>query len=200
MNTRLSTFFVIIALFAAVQYSFAQKLKVTQGDLKSLAGETALNIVYEYGPMGVGKFDKEEDYIAKKKVEYNEKEAGRGDNWAQAWVNDRKERFEPQFEELFNKHSKNPKVGSNPAAAYTLIIKTTFTEPGFNVYVARKNARIDGEARIVKTGDNGSPVATISFVNAPGRTFGGYDYDTGTRIQEAYAVLGKSLGKLIGGN
>jgi hypothetical protein len=33
--------------------------------------------------------------------------------------------------------------------------------------------------------------------NCPGRTFGGNDYDTGTRIQESYAVAGKGLGKFI---
>ncbi len=198
MNTRLSSFLAVLALFAGIQYSYAQKLKLTQGDLKVLEGEKSLNVTYQYGPMGIGKFDREEDYIAKKTAEYNEKEAGRGDKWAQSWINDRTERFEPQFEELFNKHSQGVQVGSNPSAKYTLVIKTTFTEPGFNVYVARKNARIDGEAYIVKTDSPDNPLATISFVNAPGRTFGGYDYDTGTRIQEAYAVLGKSLGRMIG--
>mgnify|MGYP001156557944 CR=1 FL=1 len=199
MNTKLKTFFAVLALFAGIQYSYAQKLKLTQGDLKMLAGEKSLNVTYQYGPMGIGKFEREEDYVAKKVAEYNEKEAGRGDKWSQSWVSDREERFEPQFEELFNKHSNGIQVGSNPSATYTLVIKTTFTEPGFNVYVARKNARIDGEAIIVKTSDPNTPLAVISFVNAPGRTFGGYDYDTGTRIQEAYAVLGKSLGKMIGG-
>lgn len=198
MKTRFSALFAIITLFVAVQYTYAQKLKIVQGDLKALSGESTLNVDYQYSPMGVGKFDREEDYLAKKKAEYNEKEPGRGEKWELAWVSDRQERFEPQFEELFNKHSAKLKVGSNPSAKYTLVVKTTFTEPGFNVYVARKNARIDGEVWIVPTGDLSNPVAKISFVNAPGRTFGGYDYDTGTRIQEAYAVLGKSIGKMIG--
>lgn len=198
MKAKLTSFLSIVAFFAVVQYSYAQKLKVTQGDLKALSGENTLNVIYQYSPMGVGKFEREADYLAKKKEEYNEKEAGRGDKWELAWVSDREERFEPQFEELFNKHAGKIKVGDNPSAKYTLIIKTTFTEPGFNVYVARKNARIDGEAWIVPTNDLSNPIATISFVNAPGRTFGGYDYDTGTRIQEAYAVLGKSLGRMIG--
>lgn len=198
MKAKFRSFLIAITLFTTVQYTYAQKLKVTQGDLKALSGETSLNVIYQYSPMGVGKFDREEDYLAKKKAEYNEKEPGRGDKWEKAWIDDRHERFEPQFEELFNKHSKNLQVGSNPSAKYTMIVKTTFTEPGFNVYVTRKNARIDGEVLIVPTGDNNNPIATISFINAPGRTFGGFDYDTGTRIQEAYAALGKSLAKLVG--
>lgn len=198
MKAKFTSFLFAIALITTVQYSFAQKLKITQGDLKALSGETSLNVIYQYSPMGVGKFDREEDYVAKKKAEYNEKEPGRGDKWEQSWIEDRQKRFEPQFEELFNKYSKNLQVGINPSAKYTMIVKTTFTEPGFNVYVTRKNARIDGEILIVPTGDNNNPVATISFINSPGRTFGGYDYDTGTRIQEAYAALGKSLAKMVG--
>jgi hypothetical protein len=197
MKAKLTSFFTLVALFLAVQHSFAQKLKITQGDLNPISGETSLNVVYQYNPMGVGKFDREADYLAKKKTEYNEKEAGRGDKWEQSWIADRQERFEPQFEELFNKHAKNLQVGSNPSAKYTLVVKTTFTEPGFNVYVTRKNARIDGEIWLVATSDQSNPLAIISFVNAPGRTFGGFDYDTGTRIQEAYAALGKSIARML---
>ena len=40
-------------------------------------------------------------------------------------------------------------------------------------------------------------IYTISVSNASGRTFGGYDYDTGLRLSEAYAVAGKRLGKYI---
>jgi hypothetical protein len=196
MKIKKTILLTITTLWMTLPVAFAQKLKLIQGDLSALKDETELNVAYEYSPMRVGKFEKEEDYIAKKKAEYNEKEAGRGEKWEAAWIGDRSERFEPQFEELFNKHAKNLKVGSNPSAKYTLIIKTTFTEPGFNVYVTRKNASIDGQAIVVKTGDT-TPIATISFEKAPGRTFGGYDYDTGTRIQEAYAMLGKSLGKFM---
>ncbi len=197
MNQKLRLIAGIAALFFLVHYSYAQKLKVTEGNTSALKSESSLNVAYEYTPMGVGKFEKEADYVEKKKAEYNEKEAGRGDKWADSWESDRAERFEPQFEELFNKHAGNLQVGSNPSAKYTLVVKTTFTEPGFNVYVARKNARIDGEVWITETANPSNVVAKISFVNAPGRTFGGYDYDTGTRIQEAYAVLGKSLGRFL---
>ena len=85
--------------------SFAQKLKLVEGDLKSLAGQQEINTEFDYSQMKVGKFDKEEEYVSKKKEEYNKKEAGRGDNWAKAWVDDRKNRFEPKFNELFAKSS-----------------------------------------------------------------------------------------------
>lgn len=84
-----------------------------------------------------------------------------------------------------------------PKAKYTLIYKTTFTEPGFNVGVMRKNATIDGEAWIVETADKNKVIAKIAVTKAPGRMFGGFDFDTGERISEAYAMAGRALARLI---
>ena len=78
-----------------------------------------------------------------------------------------------------------------------MIFKTTFTEPGYNIYVSRKNAEIDGEVWIVETANPSNVIAKISVQNCPGRTFGGNDYDTGNRIEESYAVAGKGLGKFL---
>ena len=47
----------------------AQKLKLIEGDLSVLKSETAINTAFTYENMSVGKFDKESDYIAKKKEE-----------------------------------------------------------------------------------------------------------------------------------
>ena len=57
--------------------------------------------------------------------------------------------------------------------------------------------RPDGEAWIVETADKSKVIAKISIQKAPGRTFGGYDFDTGERIAESYADAGKALGKFI---
>jgi hypothetical protein len=176
--------------------AFAQKVRILDGNMDALKGVTKLNVQFDYSKMGVGKFETEEEYLSKKKDDYNKKEAGKGDEWVKSWKADRKNRFEPQFKELFAKHS-DINIGEYPNEKYTLIFKTTYTEPGYNVYVTRKNAEIDGEAWIVETSNPGTPLARISVQNCPGRTFGGNDYDTGTRIQESYAVAGKGLGKFI---
>jgi len=78
-----------------------------------------------------------------------------------------------------------------------MIFKTTSTEPGYNIYIKRKNAEIDAEVTIVETADRNKVIAVISISNAPGRTFGGYDYETGVRIAESYEVSGKRLGIFI---
>jgi len=176
----------------------AQKLKVTEGSLSALKGQTEINTEFTYDGMKVGKFDNEADYIQKKTTEYNSKEAGRGDTWAKAWKDDREARYEPKFAELFNEHGSIKSV-HNKSAKYTLIFKTNFIEPGFNVGVWRKNASMDGEVWIVETASPDKAVAKISVEKAQGRVFGGYDFDTGVRIAEAYADAGKALGKFIKG-
>ena len=50
------------------------------------------------------------------------------------------------------------------------------------------------EVNIIETASK-AKVATYSIKSAPGRTFGGNDYDTGLRIEEAYATAGKHFGK-----
>jgi hypothetical protein len=173
---------------------FSQKIKLLEGDLSPLKGETAIKTDFEY-EMSVGKFKKEEDYIASKKSELNGKEAGRGDTWEKSWKSDREERFEPQFRELFSKHSEISTVDEN--AKYTLIFKTIKTEPGFNVGVASKPAFIDAEALIVETQNPSKVIAKLSITKAPGRDVMGFDYETGARLQEAYAKAGKELGGFI---
>lgn len=185
------------ALFSLLSISMvlqAQKLKLTEGDLSSLKDETSINFEFTYDNMSVGKFDTEKEYVEKKTEEYNKKETGRGDNWAKNWVSDRQARYEPKFIELFTKASGMPESKS---AKYTIIFKTKFTEPGFNIGIVRKNAKIDGEAVIVETANKKKVIAVISVDNALGRTFGGYDFDTGLRIGEAYADAGKALGKYM---
>jgi hypothetical protein len=174
----------------------AQRIKLVNGSLSALAGQQSINVVFHYNNMRVGKFDKEANYVNKKVEEYNKKEAGRGDNWAKAWVDDRAFRFEPKFNELFTKSS-DIQAGNLASAKYTLVVNTTFTEPGFNVGVWRENASINATIEVVETSNMSNKIGEISMEKALGRTFGGYDFDTGLRIMEAYADGGKALGKFV---
>lgn len=174
--------------------TYAQKIKVTHGSLDALKNEKEINIEYTYENMGVGKFDNEADYVKKRTAELNAKESGRGNTWAKAWVADRKDRFEPKFDELF---TKTGDMTLSKNAKYTIIFNTSFVEPGFNVGVMKKNAYIDGEVLIVETADRSKVVAKLTVEKAPGRSFWGNDYDTGERISEAYAMSGKALARKI---
>lgn len=172
----------------------AQKVRLLDGDLAPLRGESKIVLAYAYDNMRVGKFDNGDEYVRTHKEELNKKEPGRGDNWEKAWVADRKNRFEPKFADLYAKYSP---LAPMATAKYTLIFKTVFTEPGFNVGVWKKNAEIDGEAWIVETDHPDHVIAKLTVSKAPGRSFWGNDYDTGARLEESYAVAGRGVGKFL---
>jgi hypothetical protein len=186
---------VIIALLAISLGGYAQKIKLVEGDPKVLKGQTSVNTEFTYDNMSVGKYSNEKDYLDEKKKAYNDKEPGKGDSWVLKWEADRKERFEPKFRELFTKESD---MGASDAnAKYTLIFKTTKTEPGFNVGIMKQPAFIDGELWIVETQNKDKVLAKLSIAKVPGSQFAGFDYETGARIQECYAKAGKEFGDYL---
>jgi hypothetical protein len=177
----------------------AQKVVIKSGSFDFLRNQKVILVQFDYSNLGVGKFDKEDDYIAKKVADYNKSEAGKGDNWKKAWFDDRPNRYEPKFELLFNEYMADREIRCDKTtkdASYIMVVHTTFIEPGFNVGVSRKPAYINAEIKFVDA-VNKKEVAAVSVENCPGRDAFGYDYDTGLRIQEAYAKLGKSLASLI---
>lgn len=179
---------------------FAQRVNLKSGDTDVLAGQKTLNVEYDYSDFGVGKFATEKEYLDKKAAEYNAKEAGKGDAWKKTWVEDRKNRFEPKFEELFNKGLEGKGValvGGRPDSKYTIIVKTKFVEPGFNVGVMRKNAAVDFDIDVVETANKSKKVAEMSIDKVPGGMFGGFDFDTGARLAESYAKAGKVLANYL---
>jgi|SRR5882724_3362790 len=173
----------------------AQHIKLLEGSIDVLKNEKSINTEFTYKDMRVGKYDKEADYVNEKKEEYNKKEPGKGDAWAKNWEGDRQYKYEPKFNELFEKYSD---MIVKPGSKYTLIFNTNFTELGFNVGVARKSAQINGDAVIVETADKSKIIAKIRLEKAPGSAFfTGNDFDSGDRIAECYASAGKGLAKFI---
>jgi hypothetical protein len=192
-----STSLIIVLLLAFTGLS-AQKIKVESGNLTKLKDQKTFNVIYEYSPMSVGKFKKEQDYVDQKTKTYNDDVSGSGDKWAKAWVNDRAARFEPKFEELFNKYLEDQgvKIGSEyKDAKYTMILHTTFTEPGFNIVISKKPAIVNVELRIVETANPTKVIAVVTSMKNTGTSMGFNDMDTGVRLTEAYAKCGKGFGK-----
>jgi hypothetical protein len=186
--------FIVLMMMSVSSLAYAQKIKVIEGDVKALKGITSMRVEFEYDDMIVGKDLTEEQYIKDKKQKLNEKESGRGEKWEGQWIADRKERFEPQFKELFTKHSV---ISVSESAPYTLIFKTKRTEPGWNVGVMRVPAYIDGEVWFVDSANKNKVIAKLSVLKAPGRDAMGFDYETGLRLQEAYAKAGKEIAQYL---
>lgn len=176
----------------------AQKVSLKSGSLDFLQGMTEIRIEYAYDNMMVGK-TKEADYVAKKVKEYNSKEPGKGDTWQEAWVSDREMKFQPRFQEAFNNFVTlglvNFKADINSGSKAKMVFHTTFTEPGYNIYMSSKNASINAEVKFFD--EAGTEMALVTITNSPGSGFWELDYDTGTRIQEAYANAGRSLAVFI---
>ncbi len=188
----------LLFLFSSTNL-FAQKIKLVSGDLSFLKGQTKLNVEYIYDGMMVGK-KTEVEYIKDRMEKYNKDEPGKGEKWLTSWKGDRTKRFQPKFEELLNKYLEPAKVSvsaNNSDAKYTLVLKTTFTDPGYNVGVSRKPSYIDVEVTFIETGKSATELAKITMLKAPGQDWGGYDFEAGYRIQESYAKSGKTLGAFL---
>ncbi len=180
--------------FILISPAIGQKVKA-DGNVDFLKGVKEVTLAYKYDKMAVGKFKDGNDYVAKKTKELNEKEKGKGDEWAKKWVADRSERFEPRFEMLLGEYCKGIDFDQNNKSDYTMTLETVFTEPGFNVGVMRQNAYINVIVHF--TDKSGKELATLTINNIPGRDVFGYDFDTGQRIEESYAKAGKTIGKYL---
>ncbi|MBL0342728.1 MAG: hypothetical protein IPP71_18650 [Bacteroidetes bacterium] len=188
----------VFLLLAAGSVS-AQKIKVESGSIDAVKSDKKVNIQYDYSNFGVGKFKTEAEYVDVKVKEYNDKEPGKGDKFKEGWIKARKDRYEPKFEELINDvlAKSGTTYGINPEAKYTLIVKTTFVEPGFNIGIMKQAAYVSFEYIYVETANPTTVIAKLSQQKVPGSQVMGYDYDAGSRIAESYAKGGKMLGKLL---
>ncbi len=198
---KITTFVFLIlcaACIVSAQYgSFGgSKIILKSGDLKQIKSEKKIKVEYDYSNIKVGAYNSESEYIDKKVKEYNAKEKGKGDKWQAGWVGARKDRYEPKFKELYNKCGQ--KIGMSidenaSSSKYTLIVKTTFIEPGFNVGVAKQPAYCNFEFLYVETANPSNVVCELYINNVIGSQGMGFDFDTGSRIQESYAKAGKML-------
>lgn len=178
----------------------ANAQKMTEGDkkLSFLKGEKKFNIVYVYDGMMVGK--KPEAEYKKEKIDmYNGKQAGKGDKWAEKWVNTRGAIYEPAFDELVNKGLSA--VGASAStnakdAKYTIEVKTVMLEPGFNSYVMKVDPHVLFEISYLDA--SGKSLAKGQLTAFGVKMFDNdFDFDPSGRIKECYAKCGKEVAKSI---
>lgn len=199
MTMKKVVYFLIGAMLLSAGSVFSQ-CKVTKGDLSVLKGQSVVNVQFDYSNMMMGKKKTEAQYVTEKKAELNKKEAGSGDKWETAWVGDRDARFEPSFLKNFNEEVQGKGlVGKEDAAdaKYTLIVRTVYTEPGYNVGVSRMDAYISLKVDLVENGAADKIIASMEMKKEPSINMMGYDYDKGGRIQSCYDRAGGHLGKCI---
>ncbi len=161
-------------------------------------GDT-LKIVYDYSKMKVDTFSSQELFIKSTVQKYNLKEPGRGDKWKSDWFSDRVNMFQPRFETLFRKYlqKKMAYCVNCQNADFVVVVRTTRTYLGYSNHLIYSMfswaAECDFEIDIYKTDNFKDPIAIGFLERARGQDYGGYYYETGIRITEAYARVARAI-------
>jgi len=201
----------VLILLIAISYSKAQyggygygggggrsvrpMISVNSGNIAGLKSINNVNIVYDYSKVAVGSFRNEVDYLKKKEDDYK-KDPEKYNRFKDSWFRSRVERFEPKFEEMFNKMGKKSGISgknSSSDAPVTLRVETVFVEPGYNIGISRMPAYIDLECTFLDK--DGNEIIRYFIKNAVGASAMGFDYDAGSRLVESYAKGCKMLMK-----
>lgn len=188
--------------------------KLISGSFDALKGEKSLNVMFEYSnitvgnaanPFATGKGTPEKEYVDKKTSELNAKNPGDGDRWSKAWQDDRTRLFQPAFIQAFNeKLEKQGLIAKENVsdAKFTLLVKTVFVDPGWNIGVSKKEAFISLQIDIVETADHSKVVASVEMKNIMKKVQVSYgdmtfDFAVGQRLQACYEQAGISFGKFL---
>ncbi len=174
----------LLAVMAFVFSGHAQKLKLVDGELDYLKNQKLLRVEFTYDNLKVGKMS-EEDYVAKKVKDYNKKEDGQGDEWKEKWESDKEEAYPDFFIRMFNMLMGNGQVVLNENAFdadYTIVVNTSFIEPGFDIGFQSKRAYTNMEVRIVSKDDPEKTLARFTITKSPGNSLFGPNFSTVDRV------------------
>lgn len=192
MKTRL---LFIAAMLVAFGMN-AQKIKLIEGDINFLKGQDVLGVAFTYDEnLKVGS-GTETEYMEKKMADADEDNPDGGEAWKEAWYADRTEHFQPKFIALFEKGLVKKDVvllENDDTPKYTMIVNTTFIEPGFNVGMASKKAEVSMDITFVETSNHQNILAAYRILKSPGTAM----YDLGARVGESYAKAAKAFSKLL---
>lgn len=180
----------------------ATKVKLLEGDPSELKGKkvktdfTFTDAVVSRYKVGFGKKIPESQFIEDKKNKINEKEAGKGDDWAKKWEADKVNLYPNSFHIKYNEMGKETgSTASSTEGDIILTIHTNYIEPGYFIGIDKTPAIINAECEFKNL--SGASIAKYLISNCPGQAFGFGDIDTGARMSEAYEKLAKELFKAI---
>lgn len=185
---------VLITLYLSIiSAANAQKIEIESGDLSFLKGVSEISVVFEYPEdMEFGKTTLEE-YVDDKVKEREKKEEGSGEIWKNKFYDDR-DRYNERFIETLGKYSKDLVVAEdNKEFKYTMIVKTTFTEPGFQLGFHSKSSSINLEINFIETNTPDNIITTVNISKAVGVAHP----DAGERVASAYANAGAVFGRYL---
>ncbi|HLV24294.1 MAG TPA: hypothetical protein VKY36_05900 [Moheibacter sp.] len=194
----MKTTLLFIAFTAFSLNVMAQKMKIENGDLNFLKGQTEINVQLDFGKATFyNEKMSEDEYIAKRIKEIgDEKGKAEADKWLSDWNYSKENSFIDKFIASFNK-SGDIQASKDGSAPYTLIVETTWIYPGWFAGVMKQPAKVSTSLKFVETANPGKVLAVIDSKNAPGDgNFVGVA-NNNDRIAEGYAKTGKTLGGLV---
>lgn len=174
--------------------SLAQKFDFIEGNLEALKGQTIISTEITFDNVIVGAGFPEKKFIADKKELWEIKEPGKGDEWEQMWYAGQQKYYNRAFRKGLPKYLR---ITPTDEAAYTIILKTTQIEPGWNGGVIGGVAWLNAQAWIVDSSDKTKVIAKIQLPVCKGHDSHGGDFEMSERILQAYETAGKLLGWFI---
>lgn len=193
---------IVFALLFVSSIMTAQDMDVVKGNFDFLKDQKEINVEFDYSKMTVlAEKLTEEQYVAKRSAELNEKAKNTGDIWKKKWYSSRELIWNPKFLELINvvlaKEKKDITFQEGLTnAKYTLIVQTVWIYPGWDAAVMKQKAKVSTVLKFVETKNKSNVLLEISSEEAPGDQWGN-NFSNESRIGEGYAKTAKSLAKMI---
>lgn len=180
----------------------AQRMDVVKGNFDFLKGQKEINVQFDYSELTLMKEKKSEAaYIEDRTNDLNEKNKNVGDIWAKKWKASRELSWNPKFLELVNVVLSKKDVDVSfqeelTTAPYTLIVKSVWIYPGWDVMMMKQPAKVTTLLTFVETANPSNVLVEITSEEAPGDQWGS-NFSNETRIGEGYAKTGKSLAQRL---
>ncbi len=192
----------ILAMLFISRLTTAQDMKIEKGDFTFFKGQKLINVEFDYSNLKMLKDNiTEEQYIADRTTDLNNKNSGVGTAWKKKWMSSKEMIWQPKFLELLNIVSTKEDADITyeegaKNAKYTLIVETVWIFPGWDVSVMKQKAKVSTILKFVETANRKNVLLEISSTDAPGDQWGS-NFSNESRIGEGYAKTAKSLSKMI---
>lgn len=193
--------FITLILVLVCTSIHSQKIKIEQGNFDFIVGQKEVNVEFNYDNMKLLKENfTNEEYIAKRSGDLEEKTRGKGKTWEKTWNSSPELIWNPKFLELMNKYLGKEQdmyfAEDLNDTKYTLIVETVWIYPGWDAGIMKQPAKVTTNLKFVETGNRDNILLEVSGKNAPGDQYGN-NFSNESRVGEGFAKTGKTLAKLI---
>jgi hypothetical protein len=186
-------------ILLSAKTSTAQDVKPETGNLDFLAGETQLNVVFDYTGMKVSELA-EEYYLKQKKMEF--RKPADQEKFVKQWDADKAALWEPAFLDQLNKGLKKQQIEADKgiSAKYTVKVTLQKIEPGYYTgsNTDKRDAFVNIYIQFIETQNPSNVLCTMQ-----GEKLFGISSDltsmkeTSFRIKMCFDIAGEKTAKCI---